>query len=187
MLKLHCITICLSVLLLGCGDHDDQTATENEGNPVDEIAKLEVAGVANVYRLSPRVITGGKPASEAGFAELQKLGVKTIVSVTDDDPDNETAKKFGIKYVHVPMDYEGISPEQRKSILGAFSDSAEPVYIHCNSGRNRGATAAAMCLIGVEGKSNDEAVAWMKTRGVDQQHQELYQAVKDYHPQSTPE
>jgi len=181
MLRYKYLAVFLSVALSGCG------VTEKEEKGTDEIEKLSVEGVNNVYRLSPRIITGGQPNGEAGFAELQKLGVKTIVSVTDVTPDEEAAKKYGMKYVHVPMDYEGISPEQREKILGAATETSEPVYIHCNSGRNRGATAAAICLIGVEGKSNEEAILWMRTRGVDEEKQELYEAVRNYSPEPTTE
>ena len=175
------LAVCLSVTLSGCG------VTEEQEKGTDGIERLSVEGVKNVYRLSPRIITGGQPDGEAGFAELQKLGVKTIVSVTDVIPDKEAAKKYGMKYVHVPMNYEGISPEQREKILGAATETSEPVYIHCNSGRNRGATAAAVCLIGVEGKSNEEAILWMKMRGVDEEKQELYRAVRNYYPEPTTE
>ena len=147
MLRYRYLAVCLTVALFGCGVTEKQERT-------DEIEKLDIEGVKNAYRLSPRIITGGQPDTEAGFAELQKLGVKTIISVTDATPDEETAMRYGMKYVHVPMDYEGVSPEQRGEILGAATETSEPVYIHCNSGRNRGATAAAICLIGVEGKSN---------------------------------
>ena len=176
MLRHRYFAICLSVMLSGCGVSEEQEKTV-------EIEKLGLEGVRNVYRLSPRIITGGQPEGEAGFAELQKLGVKTIVSVTDATPDDETAKKYGMKYVHVPMDYEGVSPEQRKKILGAATQTSEPVYIHCNSGRNRGATAAAICLIGVERRSNEEAISWMRERGVDEEKQELYEAVRSYSPE----
>jgi len=175
MLRYKYLLVCLSVALFGCSDSKEKKST-------DEIEKLSIEGVKNVYRLSPRIITGGQPETEAGFAELQKLGVKTIVSVTDATPDEEAAKKYGMKYVHVPLDYEGVSPEQREKILSAVTETSEPVYIHCNSGRNRGATAAAICLIGVEGKSNEEAIMWMKTRGVDEEKQKLYEAVRDYKP-----
>jgi protein tyrosine phosphatase (PTP) superfamily phosphohydrolase (DUF442 family) len=180
MLTYKYLVVCLTVALFGCGVTEEQKRT-------DEIQKLDIEGVKNVYRLSPRIITGGQPDAETGFAELQKLGVKTIVSVTDATPDEEAAKRYGMKYMHVPMDYEGVSPEQREKILGAATETSEPVYIHCNSGRNRGATAAAICLIGVEEKSNEEAISWMKTRGVDEEKQNLYEAVRNYNPESTTE
>lgn len=180
MLKCKCLAMCMSVALLGCG------VTE-EPRQADETEKLDLQGVKNVYRLSPRIITGGQPDAEAGFAELQKLGVKTIVSVTDAVPDEETARRYGMEYVHVPMDYEGVSPEQRAQILGAATKTSEPVYIHCNSGRNRGATAAAMCLIGVEGKSIEDAILWMKRRGVDEEKHKLYDAVRNYSPEPATE
>ena len=180
MLRYRYLAVCLTVALFGCGVTEKQERA-------DEIEKLDIEGVQNAYRLSPRIITGGQPDTEAGFAELQKLGVKTIISVTDATPDEETARRYGIKYVHVPMDYEGVSPEQRAKILSAATETSEPVYIHCNSGRNRGATAAAICLIGVEGESNEEAILWMKMRGVDEEKQKLYEAVRNYNPEPTTE
>jgi protein tyrosine phosphatase (PTP) superfamily phosphohydrolase (DUF442 family) len=180
MLRYEYLAVCLAVVLSGCD-------VEKQEEGTNEIEKLAVEGVENVYRLSPRIITGGQPDGEEGFAELQKLGVKTIVSVTDATPDEEAAKKYGMKYVHVPMNYEGVSPEQREKILGAATETSEPVYIHCNSGRNRGATAAAICLIGIEGRSNEEAILWMRMRGVDEEKQELYETVRDYNPEPTTE
>jgi protein tyrosine phosphatase (PTP) superfamily phosphohydrolase (DUF442 family) len=169
-----CVVL-LSAALCGCGLFEDQSEDS-------KVEKLEVEGVKNVYKLSPRILTGGKPEGETGFSELEKLGVKTIVSVTDDAPDEEAAGKHGMRYVHVPMTYEGVSPEQREKILKAVSETTEPVFIHCNSGRNRGATAAAICLMGVEHESTEEAIARMKMRGVDEKHQELYRAVEDFEP-----
>jgi protein tyrosine phosphatase (PTP) superfamily phosphohydrolase (DUF442 family) len=170
------LAIFVPVMLLGC------TRTADHHLEAGAIEKLDVEGLTNAYRLSDRIIEGGQPLGEAGFQELQKLGVKTIVSVTDKAPDVDAAEKFGLRYVHVPMDYEGVSTTQREQILHAVEDSSGPVYIHCDSGRNRGATAAAMCMIGVEGKSNEEALAWMKMRGVDEEKQKLYDAVREYKP-----
>ena len=180
MLSDKYLAVCLFLLLFGCGATEEQRKS-------DRMDKLELQGVRNVYRLSPRIITGGAPDLETGFAELQKLGVQTIVSVTDTTPDEEAAKKYGMKYLHVPLDYDGISPEQRDKILGAAAENSAPVYIHCNSGRNRGATAAALCLIGIEGKSNEEALSWMKTRGVDEKNQPLFEAVRNFQPEPTAE
>jgi len=149
-----------------------------------KIIKLELNGVRNVYRLSPRILTGGQPESEAGFAELEHLGVKTIISVTDTPPQEAAAKRHGMSYVHVPMTYEGVSPEQEEKILQAAGASSGPVYIHCNSGRNRGATAAGICLIGLEGRPNQEAIDWMKMRGVEEKHQALYDDVRNFKPDS---
>ncbi|MBC8423456.1 dual specificity protein phosphatase family protein [bacterium] len=176
MLKRRCLAVFLSLVLIGCSGSEEQQGAR-------EIEPLDIAGVENVYRISPRIITGAEPDGAAGFAELQKLGVKTIVSVTDATPDVEAARKYGIEYVHVPMDYEGVSPGQREKILGAATEASGPVYIHCNSGRNRGATAAAICLIGIEGASHEEAVSWMKTRGVDEEKRELYDSVLGYTPE----
>lgn len=176
MFRIKYLVVFLSVVVLfGC------SGTE-EKKKANEIEEIDIEGVKNVYRLSPRIITGGQPDSEAGFSELQKLGVKTIVSVTDRTPNEEVAKKHGMKYAHVPMNYEGVSTEQRERILAAATQSSGSVYIHCNSGRNRGATAAAICMIGAEGISNKDAISWMKMRGVDEEKQKLYESVRNYKP-----
>lgn len=169
-----CVAL-LIVCLFGCRSEVDQDQSS-------KIEQIEMESVKNVYRLSPRILTGGQPEGEAGFAELQKLGVKTIVSVTETPPDEATAQKYGLTYVHVPMTYEGVSAEQKEKILSAAGASTEPVYLHCNSGRNRGATAAGICLIGIEGRSNQEAIDWMKMRGVKEEHQALYEDVRDFQP-----
>lgn len=172
----YCIAL-LVIALLGC---DTSTVKQEKSGTIEP---LEIEGVKNAYRLSPRILTGGKPEGEAGFAELQKLGIKTIVSVEEAPPDEEAAKKHGIRYVHVPMTYEGVTPEQTAKILGAARDTSGPVYLHCSTGRNRAATASALCLVGIEGKSNEEAIEWMKQRGTKEEHKGLYEAVQNYKPE----
>ncbi len=50
MLRYKYLAVALSVAFFGCGVNEDQKKT-------DEIEKLRVEGVKNVYRLSPRIIT----------------------------------------------------------------------------------------------------------------------------------
>lgn len=166
-------TVPLSFALLSCAP----TVEIEPESP--KVEKLDVADVPNVYRLTPRLLTGGAPAGEAGFSELKEMGVTTIVSVAESPPDEETARKLGIHYIHVPLTYEGVSKEQRERILDAAESASGPVYIHCNSGRNRAATAAAMCMVAEEGKSIAEALGWMELRGTDREHENLWKAVRD--------
>src|SRR5688572_20555590 len=66
------------------------------------IEKLSTQHLPNAVRVHERVISGGLPEGDAAFAELNALGVKTIVSVDGAKPDLETAAKFGLRYVHLP-------------------------------------------------------------------------------------
>ena len=56
-----------------------------------------------------KIISGAQPEGEESFQALQKLGVKTIISVDGAKPDVETAKKYGMRYVHLPIGYDGVS------------------------------------------------------------------------------
>ena len=44
---------------------------------------------------------------------LADMGVKTILSVDGKTPDVEAAKKLGMRYVHVPIQYRGITESER--------------------------------------------------------------------------
>src|SRR4051812_43585744 len=43
--------------------------------------RLKVVGIENVYRLSPRLYSGGQPEGRAGFSALKRLGIRTLISV----------------------------------------------------------------------------------------------------------
>src|SRR5438046_447036 len=57
--------------------------------------KVEAAGLHNVFRISEKLYSGSSPEGEEGFQYLQKLGVKTIISVDGAKPEVETARKYG--------------------------------------------------------------------------------------------
>ena len=57
-------------------------------------------GIENFYRLSDSIYSGSSPENEPAFVELQKHGIKTIISVDGAKPEVEMAKNFGLRYVH---------------------------------------------------------------------------------------
>src|SRR5437763_9329790 len=81
-----------------------------------DTAKVDAPGMHNVYRLTDQLYSGSYPEGEEGFRTLQKLGVKTILSVDGDRPEVALAKKYGMPYVHIPVGYAGISGAQSLSI-----------------------------------------------------------------------
>ena len=63
------------------------------------------ASVKNLFSLSTNLYSGSAPESDAAFAELKKLGIKTIITVDGTTPDVERARKFGFRYIHLPLGY----------------------------------------------------------------------------------
>jgi protein tyrosine phosphatase (PTP) superfamily phosphohydrolase (DUF442 family) len=148
-----------------------------------KLEKIERPGLHNLFRLSDWLYSGSSPESPAGFESLRDLGVKSIISVDGARPDVEVAKQFGLRYVHVPVGYDGISKETTWQLAKAASELPHPVYVHCHHGKHRGPTAAAQIL-----RCNDsqctatQALSVLQTLGTDPKYVGLYNSVKLLQP-----
>ena len=79
--------------------------------PTEETPRLgavDAPGLHNVYRLTDKLLSGSGPEGDEGFASLQQLGVKTVLSVDGARPDVARARRFGLRYVHLPIGYDGV-------------------------------------------------------------------------------
>jgi protein tyrosine phosphatase (PTP) superfamily phosphohydrolase (DUF442 family) len=121
----------------------------------------EHAGLHNVFRLSDRVVSGSEPEGTVAFEALERLGVKTIVSVDGKTPDVEAAEALGLRYVHVPIGYDGITEAERLRLAKAFRELEGPFYIHCFHGKHRGPAAAALARLLLDGVAREVALAEM--------------------------
>jgi protein tyrosine phosphatase (PTP) superfamily phosphohydrolase (DUF442 family) len=126
-----------------------------EPTKVDFPKKLSNVSLPNALRIHDQVISGGVPVGEAAFRDLKKLGVRTIISVDGAKPDVDLARRFGMRYVHLPHGYDGISDERSKELALAVKTLEGPIYIHCHHGKHRSPAASAVAcvmsgLIGLE-------------------------------------
>jgi protein tyrosine phosphatase (PTP) superfamily phosphohydrolase (DUF442 family) len=136
---------------------------------------VEVSGVHNVFRVTDRLYSGSSPEGDAGFASLAQLGIKTIVSVDGARPEVELAKKHGLRYVHLPIGYDGVPQEHALKIARAVRDLPGPVFVHCHHGKHRAPAAAATVLLCLDPKCPvSTALAYMKAAGTDPHYRGLY-------------
>jgi protein tyrosine phosphatase (PTP) superfamily phosphohydrolase (DUF442 family) len=142
----------------------------------------EIKGIHNYIVWTPRVTTGAQPEGEIAFRNLAALGVKTIVSVDGAKPDVALAEKYGMKYVHIPIGYDGIHDRERQQIVKAAAVNEGPIFFHCHHGKHRGPAGAAVACIGDEGLTPDQAIEFMKKAGTDPKYAGLYKAAKDSKP-----
>ena len=106
------------------------------------------------------------------------MGVKTILSVDGKPPDAETAAKLGMKYVHVPIQYKTITPEETAEIAKTFRELEGPFYVHCYHGKHRGPAAAAVGRVVLDGASREQAIAEMRQWcGTSQKYEGLYRVI----------
>jgi protein tyrosine phosphatase (PTP) superfamily phosphohydrolase (DUF442 family) len=171
-------------------------ATNRRERPAEEQTKksegkaperLEIRGIENTFRLSPRLYSGGDPRGAQALTALKELGVRTIISVDGAIPDVEAARKLGLRYVHLPIGYDGVPREQAVRIVKAVNTLPGPVYVHCHHGMHRGPTVAAICGLATEGWSKDRALAWMKEAGTSPNYQGLYTSAREFVPPSAKE
>lgn len=129
---------------------------------LEETEPEEAPGLHNVFHLSRHIISGGEPEGEEAFERLAGMGVKTILSVDGKVPDGEAAARHGMRYVHVPIHYSGISEDEMLRIAKTFRETEGPFYVHCYHGKHRGPAAAAVGRLVLDGAPRERALAEMR-------------------------
>ena len=140
-------------------------ATEQKTAPTGPAVPVDLGPIHNGFQLSRNIYSGSCPYGDAGFKALAAKGIKTIITVDGARPDEATAKKYGMRYVHIPVTYSGITRAQALSIARAVRDLPGPVFIHCHHGKHRGPTAAILAIMVNEGWTTDQAQAAMTQAG----------------------
>lgn len=149
--------------------------TMNEAKPVD------FDGLHNVVAYHEGFLSGGAPEGDAGFDTLAAMGVRTIISVDGAVPEVDAAKARGLRYIHLPIGYNGFDDERKMELVRAARDAlAEgPVYIHCHHGKHRSAGAAGTVAVSLGWLTSDEGIARMKVSGTAPNYTGLYECTAE--------
>lgn len=138
--------------------------------------------VQHLFRVTTNVFSGNAPETDAAFAEIAKLGVKTVISVDGGKPDVAAARRHGLRYLHLPFGYDGV-PTNRVAELVAAGRSAEgPIYVHCHHGLHRGPAAVAILCEATAGWTTNQAVTWLRQAGTAADYGGLYRSAIEFRP-----
>ncbi|MEM0982394.1 MAG: cytochrome c [Planctomycetota bacterium] len=134
----------------------------------------------NVLEFAPGVLSGAMPHKDEGFDALRGMGVVTVISVDGARPDVERASERGMRYVHLPIGYDGITGERVAELARAIRDGRERgvVYVHCHHGTHRGPAAAAAALVALWACSVDDGLAMLDRAGTSAAYSGLFEAVR---------
>lgn len=142
----------------------------------DAESPVAATGLKNLVAYHPGFVSGSAPDGVEGFDTLAALGVRTIVSVDGAAPEVDLARARGMRYVHLPVGYDGFDDERRLQMARAVLDGLEQgaVYIHCHHGMHRSAAAAAAVAVGAGWTSPDQAIERMRVSGTSPRYRGLY-------------
>lgn len=174
-MSVHRLFTALWLLLAVAGGTTSSRAADTLPRP------LQAAGIENFFQVTDRVFSGGQPEGDEAFAALRKLGVKTIISVDGTKPEVERAAQFGLRYVHLPHSYDGISSNTAIRLAKAAATVEGPIFVHCHHGKHRGPAAVGIICQATAGWTSNDAVAFMKRAGTAADYPGLYLANTDFH------
>lgn len=146
------------------------------------IEMLDAAHLPNAVRVHEKVISGGLPEGLAAFEELQKLGIKTVISVDGARPDVATAEQCGLRYVHLPHGYDGVPESRVAELAKAVRDLPGPIYIHCHHGKHRSPAAAAVACVASGLLPRSDALTVLQVAGTSPHYRGLYESANSVCP-----
>ena len=151
-------------------------------------AKAPAVHIDNFGRINEHYYRGAQPAGQ-DFSDLAKLGIKTIIDLTNGDGDtNEQrlAESVGMKFVNIAMSTRVVpTVEQIATFLSLVNDPAkQPVYVHCVGGRHRTGVMTAIYRMTSDRWAGDQAFKEMKSYkyGADFLHPEFKKFVLAFNP-----
>ena len=141
------------------------------------IGPSEDGGCENFGRVDAVLYRGAEPVA-ACLDHLAALGVRTIVSLRDDEDDTVRERGLvearGMRFTSIPM--SGLrrpDPSEVRRALEVIGDGGnQPVFVHCRRGRDRTGVVVAAWRMSHEGWTSEQAyeeakrfrLAWWQVR-----------------------
>jgi protein tyrosine phosphatase (PTP) superfamily phosphohydrolase (DUF442 family) len=141
---------------------------------------VELTGLHNAFKIDDQLYSGSSPVDETPFDELARLGVKAIISVDGSKPKVELARKHGMRYIHLPVGYDGLPKQRIAELIKAAETAKGAVYIHCHHGKHRGPAAVAAVCQGLRGWTPETATTWLKQAGTSNDYAGLYRDIREF-------
>jgi len=145
----------------------ESPAQDFTNRPASWARPIEVAGVKNCFQVTSNLYRGAQPTA-GGMAQLQAMGVRTIISLRSLHSDRHQLADTGLKGIHLGMTPMHADEDEVVEFLKAVTDTNNlPALVHCERGADRTGTMCAMYRIVVCGWTKQEAIAEMKNGGFD--------------------
>lgn len=122
-------------------------------------------GLYNFYKVDDNLYRSAQPLDE-GFAELKKLGVKTVITLRTLHTDSVQCEKMALYCFQIQVEvWDPDEEEVIEFLRAAINPSMHPLLLHCKRGADRTGMMVAMYRIVVQGWSKEEALREMVLGG----------------------
>jgi tyrosine-protein phosphatase SIW14 len=151
-------------------------------------AASENPNLPNFHKVDDHVYRGAQP-SDAGFQELSKLGIRTVIDLREigEHPqahEEAVVTGLGMRYLSIPM--KGMSTpndNQVANVLALFSDTTTgPIFVHCKRGADRTGMVVAVYRVAHDGWNNKTALNEAKENGMSFFERAIQHYVSAYKP-----
>jgi len=129
------------------------------------LVRVEVPGVPNFAAVSPDLMRGAQPTAE-GFRALRERGVRTIVSLRASHADEEMMSGLGLRHYRLrTRQWRPETEDVVKAMKVILAPESQPVFVHCQAGKDRTGLVVAVYRVLVDGWTVDDAIAERRALG----------------------
>ena len=138
-------------------------------------------------KISDEITVGPQPSAD----EIEKIAGEGFASLInfrtageDDQPlspdaEQQKVEANGLKYLHIPVSMQDMSPEVVDRFREKYSELPKPVFAHCKSGKRAGAMVM-MHMAAEQGMTGEQTLTQAKKMGFECDQPQLEQFVKNY-------
>ena len=139
--------------------------TNTTTRPPTWAIKLAQTSIPNLYQVTTNLYRGAQPTAK-GMAELQAMGIKTIVNLRHFHSDREELLGTDLKQGWLHMNpWHAEDADVIGFLKLAANTNNLPLFVHCQRGADRTGMVCAMYRIALCGWTKQEAIQEMEAGG----------------------
>ena len=120
--------------------------------------QLEIGQLKNAHEINEEIYRSDQP-SKKDFLELERMGIRTVISLRRRVDDAKKVKSTAIRLIQIPVKTNHITLENVIEVMNAMTTCERPLLIHCRRGIDRTGCMIAFYRMLFHGWSKEQAIA----------------------------